>query len=264
MPRDLASAILNRAGIGHVRRGTVRGLPGAGFVTVNLHGGEDVTVRHQSSYVPALNDVVVLVTDKAGWLVTGRLGALSADPDISAGMPQELGTPLSPMMVPTFTGTFQGGVWRPDTRDLFAGANPTESLGCAFYGRQPKAWDGVIGASSGYCVLQVMRLPGTGIQFSTVEICLLQETMPLRDEDDGSAIEPTVIASQSFALDVDEVAVPVGFYEVRRRVLPGAWNDALRAGTAGGIGFRRVPVNLNQGRQRIAGGTQASMTLIVT
>lgn len=263
MARDLASAILNRAGVGHVRRGRVTALPGGGFVTVNLHGGEDVTVRHQSSYVPAVNDVVVLVTDKAGWLVTGRLGTLSAAPDISVGMPQELGTSISPLMVPTFTGTFQDGVWRPDTRDLYAGANPTESLGCAFYGRQPNAWDGVIGASSGFSVLRAMWLPGTGIQFPTVRICLLQEIMPLTATD-GSAVEPTILDENDWALDVDEWAAPIEMYEVRNRLLPTDWNDAFRNGSAGGIGIKRHPLNLNQGRQRYAGGTNSSMTLVVT
>jgi hypothetical protein len=257
MPRDLASAILNRANIGQIRRGVVKALPGGGFVTVNLHGGEDVTVRHQTSYVPAVNDVVVLVTDRAGWIVTGRLGALSASPDISVGMPQELGTSISPLMVPTFTGTFQEGRWRTDTRDLYAGANPAESIGCAFYGRQPSAWDGVIGASSGFAVLRIMRLPGVGIQFPTVEICLLAGLGP-------TANDPVVVDANNFALDVDEWAAPMGYYEVRNRLLPTDWNDALRNGSAGGIGFRRLPINLNQGRQRIAGGTNSSMTLVVT
>lgn len=216
-------------------------------LTLNMRGSIIYGVRYQSSYVPAVNDVVVVQRDTRGLIATGKIG-VSAAPDSDVGSSGLYPDP-SWTAAPLFTGTWRDGQYRHDVNNecQFGLVEGKESMGVAYYGR---VLQGSYVYTSDSYFLNIVRLPSPGHVATQVRISLLAGQQP------QPGVAPAVLDTVDRAL----TGVGMGDYAEGLSMQAQGWESRFMSGEAGGIGLQRVPGDPDS-LTRVAGSLGLSMTV---
>lgn len=220
---------------------------GGATVDINMRGSLVYGVRYLSSYAPALNDIVVVVRDTRGLIVTGKIG-------VSTGPVGDVGSSglyLDPSWThpPLFTGTWRDGAYRNDVNNecQFGEILGKASMGVAYYGR---VLQGSYVYTSDSYFLNIVRLPSPGHIPTQVRICLLAGQAPVA----GAA--PVVLDFVDRALS----GPGMGDYAEGLSMQAQGWETRFMSGEAGGIGLQKVPAEPDH-LTRVAGSLGLSMTV---
>lgn len=239
---DLATALRPVGPPDRLRPGIVRAVA-ATRLTVELAGVQVALPFVAGTY--AVNDTVLV----DGSFVVGKLGTPGVAPPAPVAQPPDPGTVKvrrTVTLLPSTTGTYRAGKWR-DTDDLYQGDYGGYGLntGAAYYGNQLVALRADLGLARS-AVLRYSRQRGGDFAAQSPTFWTLSE----RAQDAGG---PARVASAA------GTAVPVG--GATTWALPGAWLDALLAGTVGGLG---IYVGASSPYIVLDGDVASTMALTVT
>ena len=211
---DLVSALQRSPVLTGARPGTVRAVA-ASRLTVEVEGVQVKLPFGTGTY--AVGDTV-LVLD--GYVLT-RLGAPPAPPPPPPPPPQPTVQARTATLLPTFTGSFRAGRWRDGT-DVYQGdyGGYGVNTGAAYYGDQFVALNARLDQPRS-AVVHYRRQRGGDYAAQAPTFWTLGERGP---DGDGPARHESQAGA---ALPVDGAV---------DWALPGAWLDALLAGTRGGLG----------------------------
>jgi hypothetical protein len=247
IPNQIARAIARRRPQATVTAVVVAFDLGGATVDLDMRGSVIYGVRYQSSYVPAVNDVVVVQRDTRGLIATGKIG-VSAGPVGDTG---SSGLYLDPSWThpPLFTGTWRDGMYRNDVNNecQFGEILGKPSMGVAYYGR---VLQGSYVYTSDSYFLNIVRLPSPGHVPAQVRICLLEGQAPV------PGVAPVVLDSVDRAL----TGPGMGDYAEGLSMQAQGWETRFMSGEAGGIGLQKVPAEPDH-LTRVAGSLGLSMTV---
>lgn len=217
-------AALRGAGRGFVVR--------VGEITAGASGGKCTVLVDETAlklhvlrgYTPTVGDEVLVILRRGQGYVLGALGTAPPAPRVTS--PTDVAPPPTSLQTgstvfrPTSTGTYRGGSWRGDTRDLYQGdwTGRGVNRGAAFYGNGPR---GLRGVTVTRVRVTLKRLSGGSYAAQSPTVRLIQEKAragaPNYIDSTGG---PSLRIGQSKTFD-----------------LPVAWGTQLVAGTAGGVGI---------------------------
>jgi len=204
-----------------------------GEVTTTASGGkcsvrvDDQTLRLHvlRGYTPTVGDEALVAVRGANGYVFGALGTAPPAPAPARDASDKPPPPEDPVygadvFKPRQTGSYRGGSWRGDTRDLYQGdwTGRGVNQGAAFYGNGPR-----------------------GLRGATVR----RVRVTLKRNSGGSygAVRPTLrlIAEKARAGAPNYIDNTLGpllkIGERQTFTLPDSWGAQLIAGTAGGVGI---------------------------
>jgi hypothetical protein len=217
---DLAQLIRRPVDTG-VITGTCVVASAGGVATVDV-GTAQLVVNVARGLTVALGDVVLVAKQGSSRFVTSIL--YSAPP---AAVSPDVPPPPAPSTVTgtttvraVSTGSYRAGKWRTDTDDLVQGVTPGQgnSIGCAFYGRAPKA---LAGATVLAARLTVRRIRGGSFAAQAPTLRLVTQTT--RPAGAPSLTSSTVGPSLKVGATTSTFVVPA------------SWGQQMVDGTAGGL-----------------------------
>jgi len=201
--------------------GTVQAAASGGMISVLLAGqSTPVLVAVPRSIAPAVNDVVLVASDAASYVIAilGVAGGAVVPPTFG-GVVVPPGSRGPEAVTPIRSATWRGGAWRGDTSDLFCGDYTSRGVnwGGAWYGSGFRG-RGTLAAATATLV----RGAGGIFAAQTPTMLLLAASDP-----PGAWAAP-IATTAGPALSI---GVPVGW------AIPGGWLALLQSGGAGGIGI---------------------------
>lgn len=222
--RDLAATTARRAADSRrYARAIVTAVSGS-QLTVKMAGAV-ATVKVPALLGPtyAVNDVVMVATDRSGPFVVGKLGT-STPPATDPGVPAPTSPPTSKreaVILPSSVGSYRGG-WRPGDEAVQGDWNGAYGLstGAAYYGRQLRGLNADLSRPRAATLSYVRQAGGVFAAQAPTFWTLAGSTRPSGAPSRLSSAAGTAVA-------------------VNRRAewdLTAAMLDDLLSGTAGGLG----------------------------
>lgn len=183
--------------------------------------GQTRTVHVARDLSPAVGDMLLVHRVGAVWVASCRVfpTAPEGTPPI-ADLPDPNGATVTGTLtvLPTYTGSYRDGAWRPDTSDLVQGARGGHgnSVGAAFYGAKPAS---LAGATVTAAHVTMTRNAGD-VAAAAPTLWLVTETTP----PPGAPTRTLSTAGPSLQRGASTTFA-----------LPTAWGQALADGTSGGL-----------------------------